>query len=75
VHYAYGNIHFRQKNFAYALRDFESCLKISLASMPIHQITAAAYFSIAGVELELKNIDNAKYVCRMGTKCKTAYTH
>ncbi|PMD63260.1 uncharacterized protein K444DRAFT_626991 [Hyaloscypha bicolor E] len=60
VHYAYGNIHFRQKNWAYALRDYESCLKIGLASMPIHPITAAAYFSIAGVELQQKNIENAK---------------
>lgn len=60
MHYAYGNIHFKQKNLAYALRDYESCLKIGLASMPIHPITAAAYYSIAGVELEQKNIDNAK---------------
>jgi hypothetical protein len=60
VHYAYGNIHFRQKNWAYALRDYESCLKICHTNMPIHPITAAAYFSIAGVEQQLKNIDNAK---------------
>jgi hypothetical protein len=60
VHYAYGNIHFKQKNLAYALRDYESCLKIGLASMPIHPITAAAYYSIARVELEQKNIENAR---------------
>jgi hypothetical protein len=47
---------------ASALRDYESCLKIGLATMPIHPITAAAYYSIARVELEQKNIDNAKYV-------------
>jgi hypothetical protein len=60
VHYAYGNIHFRQKNLAYALRDYESCLKIGQANMPIHPITAAAYFSIGGVELAQKNIENAQ---------------
>ena len=60
MHYAYGNIHFREGNLAYALRDYESCLKIALANMPIHPITVAAYYSIARVELEQKNIENAK---------------
>jgi hypothetical protein len=60
VHYAYGNIHFLQKNWTSALRDYEACLKIGLATMPIHPITAAAYYSIACVEFELGNVDSAK---------------
>jgi len=42
------------------LRDYESCLKIGLATMPIHPITAAAYYSIGCVELQQKNMENAR---------------
>ncbi|KAH8752637.1 P-loop containing nucleoside triphosphate hydrolase protein [Hyaloscypha finlandica] len=60
IHYAHGNIHFRQQNLAAALHNYDSCLKISLANIPIHPMTSAAYYSIACVELEQKNTEAAK---------------
>ncbi|CZR55427.1 uncharacterized protein PAC_05315 [Phialocephala subalpina] len=60
VHYAFGNIHFRQRHLASAHSDYEMCLKICLPNMPIHPLTAAAYFSLACVELEMEHVDLAK---------------
>jgi len=60
VHYAYGNLEFLQENWEGAAREYEMCLKIALAEMPIHPITAAAYYSLACVEFEIGHPDNAK---------------
>ncbi|KAH7416708.1 P-loop containing nucleoside triphosphate hydrolase protein [Cadophora sp. MPI-SDFR-AT-0126] len=60
VHYAYGNIEYAQKRWVNAKRSYDTCLKISLASSPIHPITAAAYYSLGCVENELDHRDNAK---------------
>lgn len=60
VHYAYGNIEYAQKRWVNAKRSYDTCLKISLASSPIHPITAAAYYSLGCVENELDHHDNAK---------------
>jgi hypothetical protein len=49
-----------QANWEGAAREYEMCLKIALAEMPIHPITAAAYYSLACVEFEKGHSDNAK---------------
>jgi hypothetical protein len=67
VHYAYGNIHSRQKNWISAKRDYETCLKIILASTPIHPLVAATYFSIGCMEFYIGNIDNAKFDSQLTT--------
>jgi len=60
VHYAYGNIDFAQKRWVSAKRSYDTSLKIGLSTAPIHPITAAAYYSLGCVELELKNHDKSK---------------
>ncbi|XMA10956.1 hypothetical protein WAI453_003747 [Rhynchosporium graminicola] len=40
---------------------YEARLKISLASFPIHPITAAAYYSLGCTEEKKGNMNNAKY--------------
>ncbi|KAH0564815.1 hypothetical protein GP486_001804 [Trichoglossum hirsutum] len=61
VHYAYGNLEFMQENWEGAAREYEICLKIALSEMPIHPITAAAYYSLGCVELEMGHPDNANF--------------
>jgi hypothetical protein len=60
VHYAFGNIHYRQNNWEAAWRDYDSCLKICLQTMSIHPITAAAYYSLGCVEFAMGHADSAK---------------
>lgn len=59
VHYAYGNIEFLQCHWQLAWRAYDSCLKIALAEMPIHPITAAAYYSLACVEFAMSHSEVA----------------
>lgn len=61
VHYTYGNIHYRQKNFLSAQRDYESCLKIALAHFPIHPLTVSTYYSLGGVEFAFGHVEAARY--------------
>jgi len=60
VHFAYGNIHFLQRHWLLAKRSYEACRDIGLQEMSIHPITAAAYYSIACVEFELKHNEVAR---------------
>lgn len=60
VHYLYGNIELIQKHWEPALRAYDNCLKIALAETPIHPITAAAYYSLACVELEMNHPEPAR---------------
>ncbi|KAH7416710.1 hypothetical protein BKA64DRAFT_701492 [Cadophora sp. MPI-SDFR-AT-0126] len=55
VHYAYGNIYFRQSELELAWRAYDASLKIGLARMPIHPITAAAWYSLGCVEFTMGN--------------------
>jgi len=49
-----------QQDWALAWRAFDECLKIGLATMPLHPITAAAYYSLGCVEFNQGNNDPAK---------------
>ncbi|KAG4441818.1 hypothetical protein IFR05_002682 [Cadophora sp. M221] len=59
VQYAFGNIHFLQDDLDVAWKYFDSCLKIGLSTMPIHPVTAAAWYSLACVEFARGNLDAA----------------
>ncbi|KAG4441573.1 hypothetical protein IFR05_002958 [Cadophora sp. M221] len=60
VHYVYGNIHMLQKDWDQAWRSFDECLKIGLATMPLHPITAAAYYSLGCVKFEQGDLEPSK---------------
>ncbi|PMD12013.1 hypothetical protein NA56DRAFT_57621 [Hyaloscypha hepaticicola] len=60
VHYAYGNIYMKQADLPLAWRSYDECLKIGLATMPLHPITVAAYYSLGCVEFSRGNNDPAK---------------
>lgn len=61
VHLAYGYSEFLQGNWAVAQRSYAECLRITLQQMPTHPITAAAYYSLADVELAQDHAEVAKY--------------
>lgn len=60
VYFVYGNIQFLQKHWELSRRSYMACLEIGLSEMPIHPITAAAYYSIACVEFALGHNEVAK---------------
>ncbi|RDW59780.1 hypothetical protein BP6252_12867 [Coleophoma cylindrospora] len=61
VHYVYGNIEWAKREWSLARQSYSQSLKIGLINGPIHPITAAAYYSIACCEFELKHPEVAKY--------------
>jgi len=49
-----------QKDWDLAWRSFDECLKIGLATMPLHPITAAAYYSLGCVKFEQGELEPAR---------------
>jgi Tfp pilus assembly protein PilF len=61
VHLTYGYSESLQGRWAIAQRSFGECLRIALQEMPTHPVTAAAYYSLADVELAQDHAEVAKY--------------
>jgi len=62
VHYLYGNIHLAQGDLDSAWASYDTCLKIALPSMPLHPLTASAWFSLGVVQNKKKNYSLAYYL-------------
>jgi Tetratricopeptide repeat len=60
VHLAYGNSEFDQNRWEIAQRSYGECLRIAVQDVPTHPITAAAYYSLACVELAQDHAEVAK---------------
>lgn len=60
VHYAYGNIYYRQEELNLAVRSYEDALKLCQFSMPIHPIVIAIWYSLACIAFDQGNMDVAK---------------
>jgi len=60
VYYLTGNIHYLAQHWSLSWRSYNECLKIGLATMPIHPLTAAAYYSLGCVEISMGHAENAK---------------
>ncbi|KAH7416714.1 hypothetical protein BKA64DRAFT_655866 [Cadophora sp. MPI-SDFR-AT-0126] len=55
VHYLYGSISLAQGDLESAWASYDSCLKIALPIMPLHPLTASAWFSLGVVQNAKKN--------------------
>jgi hypothetical protein len=67
----------KQADLQLAWRSYDECLKIGLATMPLHPITAAAYYSLGCVEFARRNNDPAKWVIniQLSTELPEANPH
>ncbi|KAH6690763.1 P-loop containing nucleoside triphosphate hydrolase protein [Leptodontidium sp. MPI-SDFR-AT-0119] len=61
VYYAYGNIKLLEKKYNSAWRSYNACLKVALANMPIHPLTASAWFSLGTTEFARGNSELSLY--------------
>ncbi|KAL2064599.1 hypothetical protein VTL71DRAFT_3736 [Oculimacula yallundae] len=62
VHYSYGNIYLLERNLDAAQRCYDACLKVALPNMPLHPLTAAAWFSLGVTQREKQNYELSYYL-------------
>ncbi|KAK0125805.1 hypothetical protein ONS95_007437 [Cadophora gregata] len=62
VHYLFGNIHLAQGDLDSAWLAYDTCLKIALPIMPLHPLTASAWFSLGVTQRAKKNYSLAFYL-------------
>ncbi|KAG4441817.1 hypothetical protein IFR05_002681 [Cadophora sp. M221] len=58
----YGSIYLQQGNLGAAGRSYDACLKIALPNMPLHPLTASAWFSLGITQHAKKNYQLAMYL-------------